>query len=90
VIPSALNGAPFLRVEAVNFERRELLVLLADGDHGIYEIDGYWRGVQLPEGWPPRLYEKRATHCRFTVRGTEYEIPLGSNVGEIVPIGASA
>lgn len=83
-----MMAAPFLRVEAVSFERNELLVRLPDGDYGIYGVDGYYReGEELPEGWVAVLYEARATHCRFTVKGDTFEIPLGSNVGEIVPIG---
>lgn len=85
-----MNAAPFLRVEAVSFARNELLVRLPDGDHGIYAIDGYWRnGDQCPVAWSPIQFEAHATHCRFTVKGDEFEIPLGSNVGEIVPIGVT-
>lgn len=80
--------APFLRVECVSFERNELLVKLADGDHGIYAIDDYYRdGAKLPVGWDAALYEDRATHARFSIKGEGYEIPLGSNLGEIVELG---
>lgn len=110
-----IAAAPFLRVEAVSVMRDELLVRLADGDHGIYAVDGYyrlgelvpvpeWRELAFPAGYDyddePKFkrdlkaFEAKAygaaTHCRFTARETEYEIPLGSNVGEIIPIGAGA
>lgn len=90
ILPARARRSAAFTVAAVNLEADELLLDCPD-DYRVVAIDRYLLGdIDLPEGCPKGL----ATAAEFRLKWNDrndappetYTIPLGSNVGDRLPV----